>query len=53
MCDTAQLVPSVYDGWDIARWLGRWLQQWAATGVFKILGSPVRHGHPSHEAIRS
>ena len=44
---------SVFDGWVVAEWLGHWLQQWAATGVSKILGSPVRHWHPPHEAILS
>ena len=40
-------------GWVMAEWLERWLQQWAARGVSKILVSPVRYWHPPHEAIRS
>ena len=28
---------SVFDGWVMVEWLGRWLQQWAARGVSKIL----------------
>ena len=41
------------DGRVMAEGLGRWLHQWAARGVSKILGSLVRHWHPPHEAIRS
>ena len=41
---------SVLDGWVMAEWLRRWLKQWAARGVSKILGSPVQHWHPPHEA---
>ena len=52
MCDTAQLVPIRFDGF-MAEWLGRWLQQWAARGVFKILRFPARYWHPPYEAIRS
>ena len=44
---------SVFDGWVLAEWLGRWLQHWAASGVFKIPELPVRHRHSPHEAIRS
>ena len=42
-----------FDGLVMAEWLRGWLQQWAANGVSKILGSLVQHWHPSHEAIRS
>ena len=44
---------SVFDGWVMAEWLRRWLHQYAARGVSKILGSPVQHCHPPDEAIRS
>ena len=44
---------SDFDGWGMAKWLIRWLQQWAARDVYTILGSPVRHRHPPDEAIRS
>ena len=44
---------SVFDGWVMAEWLGRWLQQWVAWGASEILGFPVRYWHPPHEAIRS
>ena len=37
---------SVFDWWVMAEWLEPWLQQWAARGVSKILGSLVRYWHP-------
>ena len=42
-----------FDRWVMAEWLGRWLQQWGAKGVTKILEFTVQHWHPPHEAIRS
>ena len=52
--DDAQLVPiRFFDGWVMAEWSRRWLEQWAARGVSKILGSLVQHWHPPHERIRS
>ena len=35
---------SVFDGWVMAEWLRRWLQQWAARGVSKILGTRFATG---------
>ena len=44
---------SVFDGYVIAEWLRHCFQQWGAMGVSEILGFPVQHWHPPHEAIRS
>ena len=44
---------SVFDGWVMAEWLRRWLQQWVARGVSEIMVFQVQHWHPPHEAICS
>ena len=41
----------VCDGWVMADWLRRWLQQCAARGVCKIMGCSVQHWHPPHNSL--
>ena len=41
-------ISGFFYGWVMAEGLKQWLQQCAARGVSKILGSPVQHWYPPH-----
>ena len=41
----------VIDGWVMADWLRRWLQQCAARGACKIMGWSVQHWHSPHNSL--